>query len=66
MGQTTKRFSNVQELAQFLKDNPLLAEAVGYVARAPKLKEMKMPDSYMSMPAGEQKIWIERAKGSVG
>jgi hypothetical protein len=62
MGQTTKKFANVQELAQFLKDNPLLAQAVGYIARAPKLNEMKMPDSYMSLPAGEQKIWIERAK----
>jgi len=62
MGQTTKTFANVHELAQFLKDNPLLAQAVGYVARAPKLNEMKMPDSYMSLPPSEQKIWIERAK----
>jgi hypothetical protein len=32
-GPGLKQFRNVQELAAFLKANPILAEAVGYVAK---------------------------------
>jgi hypothetical protein len=35
-GKGTKNFFSVQELADFLKDNPLLAEAVGYVPKKKK------------------------------
>ncbi len=61
-GKSIKTFANVHDLAQFLKDNPLLAQAVGYVARSPKLNSLKMPDFFMSVPASEQAMWIWRAR----
>ena len=59
IGETRKKFANVHELAQFLRDNPVLAKAVGYVA-APKLS-LKMPDEFFSLPVGEQRVLIENA-----
>jgi hypothetical protein len=35
-GQGTKNFYSVQALAQFLKDNPEFAKAVGYVPKSPQ------------------------------
>ena len=70
IGETRKRFANVHELAQFLKDNPVLANAVGYVASAAKLN-LKMPDNLYTLPFSEQRTLIENAydvlsrKGSV-
>lgn len=61
-GKAIKTFSNVHDLAQFLKDNPLLAEAVGYVARSPKLNKLKMPDFFMSVAPSEQSVWVWRAR----
>jgi hypothetical protein len=36
IGVSYKTFANVQELAQFLKDNPILANAVGYTEKKSK------------------------------
>ena len=35
-GTTGKQFSNVNELAEFLRANPVLAEAVGYIPKSIK------------------------------
>ena len=57
-GKGSKTFANVHELAQFLKDNPLLAQAVDYVARPPKPNQLKMPDFFMGIPPPDQATWI--------
>ncbi len=61
-GKGSKSFANVHELAQFLKDNPLLAQSVGYVPRPPKTNVLRMPDFFMSIPPGEQATWVWCAK----
>ena len=33
IGESSKGFANVQEFADFLKSNPILAEGVGYVPK---------------------------------